>query len=169
MSIRMKAKTLSSEERKALLECTVCECPRVAERARVVLLFHDGERTARIIARTGLSRPTVCKWIRCYTEKGIEGLKGERSPGRPPVYREELVAILIQAINVSPRSCGISSDTWTIRQLEQYLNASLGISIRRSRIHEVLQENGYRWTMCSGRGGEWRKNQGEHCSVDHTW
>ena len=52
-------------------------------RARIVLLASEGLGTGAIVARTGVSKPTVILWKRRYSEGGIGALADITRPGRP--------------------------------------------------------------------------------------
>src|SRR5262249_45211181 len=56
----------------------------LAERARIVLASAEpGSGVARVAAQLGLSRMTVRKWRRRFTEAGLGGLADHGRPGRP--------------------------------------------------------------------------------------
>jgi transposase len=58
--------------------------PVRAERARIVLASAEpGSGVARVSAELGLSRMTVRKWRRRFTEAGLGGLTDHDRPGRP--------------------------------------------------------------------------------------
>src|SRR5260370_42081182 len=63
-------------------------------RARIVLLAADGARTNEIVARTGLSKPTVIAWKKRYAAEGIGGLDNPPKPGRPPPAEPEPVVLV---------------------------------------------------------------------------
>jgi hypothetical protein len=51
----------------------------LARRARIVLLAGAGLGTSEIVARTGVSKPTVIFWKRRYAAEGIGGLEDRPS------------------------------------------------------------------------------------------
>jgi Winged helix-turn helix len=55
----------------------------LAQRARIVLLAAEGAGTNEIVARTGVSKPTVIAWKKRYAAEGIAGLQDRPKPGRP--------------------------------------------------------------------------------------
>jgi transposase len=58
--------------------------PMLAERARIVLASAEpGSGVARVATELGLSRMTVRKWRRRFTEAGLGGLADHHRPGRP--------------------------------------------------------------------------------------
>jgi transposase len=92
----------------------------LAARARIVLLAGDGTGTNEIVARTGLSKPTVIAWKKRYTAEGLGGLEDRPKPGRPPQVDE--VAVVLATLEPPPEKPGVTH--WSSRLLA----AQLGIS-----------------------------------------
>src|SRR5271169_6421003 len=72
----------------------------LAQRARIVLLAADGVGTSEIVARTGLSKPTVIAWKKRYAAEGIGGLDDRPKPGRPRTTDD--VAIVLATLEAPP-------------------------------------------------------------------
>jgi putative transposase len=64
-------------------------------RFRIILLAADGLGNKEISETVGLSRASVGKWRKRFSEKGLEGLHDELRPGRPRSVSDEKVAELI--------------------------------------------------------------------------
>jgi transposase len=92
----------------------------LAQRARIVLLAADGTGTNEIVARTGLSKPTVIAWKKRYAAEGLGGLEDRPKPGRPPQVDE--VAVVLATLEPPPGKLGVTH--WSSRLLA----AQLGIS-----------------------------------------
>jgi transposase len=65
----------------------------LALRARIVLLAAEGAGTNEIVARTGVSKPTVIAWKKRYAAGGIAGLQDRPKPGRPAQVDEVAVVL----------------------------------------------------------------------------
>src|SRR5436190_23287170 len=75
---------LADEDRAELARWSQGSSPMLAERARIVLASAEpGSGVARVAAELGLSRMTVRKWRRRFTEAGLGGLADHDGPGRP--------------------------------------------------------------------------------------
>jgi putative transposase len=61
-------------------------------RFRIILLAADGLGNKEISETVGLSRASVGKWRKRFSEKGLEGLHDELRPGRPRSVSDEKVA-----------------------------------------------------------------------------
>lgn len=118
---------------------------RDVERARIVLTAAEDRLAPDIGAGLGCSRSTVHAWIRRFNDSGLDGLKEGRRPGRPPTYTAEQRAGVIAAALTDPQSLGLPFASWTMDGLRVYLNEEKALAMRRSRIGEILVEEGLRW------------------------
>jgi transposase len=92
----------------------------LAQRALIVLLAADGERTSEIVARTGASKPTVSAWKKRYAVEGLGGLQDRRKPGRP--RRTDDAAIVLATLEPPPERLGVKH--WSSRLLASELGMS---------------------------------------------
>jgi putative transposase len=67
----------------------------LSTRFRIILFAADGFGNKEISEKVGLSRSSVGKWRKRYSEKGLEGLHDELRPGRPRSISDEKVAELL--------------------------------------------------------------------------
>jgi transposase len=74
----------------------------LARRARIVLLADEGVGTDEIVARVGVSKPTVIAWMKRYAAEGIAGL--EARPARPAQVDE--VAVVLRHWRRRPSGSG---------------------------------------------------------------
>ncbi len=92
----------------------------LAQRARIVLLAADGVGTNEIVARVGVSKPTVIAWKKRYAAEGIAGLQDVPKPGRPPQIDE--VAVVLATLEPPPDKLGVTH--WSSRLLGDQLGIS---------------------------------------------
>ena len=92
----------------------------LAQRARIVLLAADGHGTGEIVARVGVSKPTVIAWRRRYQAEGLAGLADRPKPGRPAVVDE--ARVVVATLEAPPARLGVTH--WSSRLLA----AKLGLS-----------------------------------------
>jgi transposase len=88
---------------------------------------------------------TVRLWITRFNAHGLDGLRDRRRGGRPPTYPPEHVGAVIAASLTDPQTLGLPFASWTLDRLAAYLHEERGITMKRSRIGEVLQAEGLRW------------------------
>jgi len=92
----------------------------LAQRALIVLLAADGAGTSEIVARTGVSKPTVSAWKKRYAVEGLGGLQDRRKPGRP--RRTDDAAIVLATLETPPERLGVKH--WSSRLLAGELGMS---------------------------------------------
>lgn len=118
---------------------------RLRDRARMCWLASEGQRVSTIKAELGVADGTVRLWIRRFNALGLDGLRDRRRDGRPARYPPEAVGELIAASLTDPQVLDLPFASWTLDRLAAYLHESKGITMKRSRIGEILQREGLRW------------------------
>jgi transposase len=118
---------------------------RLVQRAQLLLGLLDGECPSAIARRLGVTRPTVYAWIDRFNAEGVDGLHDRPRPGRPPTYTADQRAEVLAAALTKPEDLGLPFGCWTLDRLQAYLNEHKGIAIKRSRIDEILLDEGLRW------------------------
>src|SRR5512135_3204243 len=138
---------LSAEERQALehLASSRTAQARLVERARILLAVADGRRPSQLAKQSGVSRPTVYTWIHRFNDQGLSGLDDRPRSGRPHTYTAEQRAEVIATALTDPKRLALPFGCWTLDRLQASLNEQKGIPIKRSRIDEILLEEGLRW------------------------
>jgi transposase len=92
-----------------------------------------------------LCTATVRFWIKRFNVAGIGGLNDEPREGRPPTYTPDEVSEVVALSLTDPQTLHLPFASWTLDRLETYLNEVKGIGMKRSRIDEVLRNEGLRW------------------------
>jgi transposase len=118
---------------------------RLRDRARMCWLASEGQRVSAIKAELGVADGTVRLWITRFNTDGLAGLRDRRREGRPATYPPEAVGALIAASLTDPQVLGLPFASWTLDRLATYLHETQGITMKRSRIGEILQREGLRW------------------------
>lgn len=118
---------------------------RLVQRAQLLLGVRDGERPSAVARRLGVTRPTVYACITRFNEAGMDGLQDRPRAGRPPTYTAQQRAEVIAAARTKPQELGLPFGSWTLDRLQAYLNEHKSIAIKRSRIDEILLDEGLRW------------------------
>ncbi len=118
---------------------------RLVERARIVGLAQQGERVPTIADVLGVSVPVVRRWVERFNAQGVAGLADAPRSGRPAAYPPDAVGDLIATSLTNPDDLGLPFGSWTLDRLAAYLAEEKGITMKRSRISEILQAEGLRW------------------------
>ena len=95
--------------------------------------------------RLGISRKSYYKYRARFECEGLDGLQDQPRSGRPPTYTPEQTAAVIATALTKPQTLGLPFPSWTLDRLAVYLHEAKGIAIQRSRIDEILLQEGLRW------------------------
>jgi transposase len=118
---------------------------RTVERAKIVWLASQGLLAPAIGKELRLTAKTVRLWVKRFNACGVAGLEDVARSGRPTTYTTEEVGEVVAAALTNPQSLGLPFASWTLDRLAAYLNETKGIGIKRSRIDEILLDEGLRW------------------------
>ena len=143
----IKLRTLSTEEQEAIekLAHSRTVSVRLVERARIILLAHQGSRVPAIAQQLQLTAITVRTWLKRFNAAGLAALTDKQRSGRPATYTPPQVAEVIATSLTPPEQLGLPFASWTLDRLAAYLNDHKGIAIKRSRIDDLLIAEGLRW------------------------
>jgi len=118
---------------------------RLRERARICWHSHEGRCVREIVTDLRLNEKTVRRWIQRFNAQGLPGLTDAPRQGRPTTYTTQEVGTVIATSLIPPDDLGLPFGSWTLDRLVAYLAETHGITMRRSRIGEILQAEGVRW------------------------
>lgn len=118
---------------------------RLVERAQIIELAKAGHTIPQIMQQLHLSEPTVRKWWKRFEQEGPSGLEDSERLGAPPHYNAEQKAKVVEVALTDPKSLNVGFPCWTFERLATYIQERLGISMKKTRIFEILQEEGLRW------------------------
>src|SRR5512135_2557264 len=147
MTAKVTLRPLTDEEQQAIakLAQTRTAPARLVDRARIIQAAAQGQSPGQSAASLGCSRPTVYVWIRRFNDQGLPGLEERPRWGRPHTYSVEQRAEVLATALTDPKSLGLPFGCWTLDRLQAYLNEQKGIPIKRSRIDEILRDEGFCW------------------------
>ncbi len=145
MTLRLRP--LSEEEAKAIKKWSHSrtEAARLVQRATIIHLASEGQTVPQIAQAMGVGQKMVRLWLKRFAEQGLVGLQDTPRSGSPSTYGAEVKAQIIATAMTPPRELGLSFSSWTFDRLATYVQEVLGIGIKRTRIFEILQEEGLRW------------------------
>jgi transposase len=118
---------------------------RLVERAKIIRLASEGEPVSQIAEAMDVNEKTVRKWLKRFGKQGVEGLTDAPRSGAPSRYTPEVKARIIAAALTNPREVGRKFNCWTFERLAVYVREELGFAIKKTRIFEILHEEGLRW------------------------
>ena len=142
-----QVRDVTEEERQSIkrLAHSRTAATRTVERARVVHAALEGKQVEEIAAHLGLARATVYLWLHRFEAKGLSGLEDAPRGGRPPTYTREQVGTIVATALTDPQTLDLPFKSWSLDRLVTYLSEQQGITMKRSRLNEVLLTEGLRW------------------------
>jgi transposase len=108
-------------------------------------LAKEGQMIPQIMQQFHLSEPTVRKWWKRFEQQGLAGLEDAPRSGAPSRYTPENKARVLEAALTRPADLNLGFTCWTFDRLAVYVREHLGIQMKKTRIFEILQEEGLRW------------------------
>jgi len=153
---RLQVRAVTHEERQVIKRLAYARTApaRVVERAQVVHAALEGATVEEIAVRLGLARNTVYLWLHRFETRGLAGLEDQPRRGRPPTYSREQVGEIVATALTDPQTLHLPFQSWTLDRLVAYLSEQKGITMRRSRLNEVLLTEGLRWRKQESWFGE---------------
>lgn len=143
----LKLRTLTDDERTTVerLAHSRTAPARQVERAQIIWHLQRGGSVPSVAAHLRLHKQTVRDWLKRFNKDGLSGLDDLPRKGKPPTYtpeeRAEVIALALQ----NPQELDLPFACWTLDRLVAYLQEHKQISIKRSRVSELLIEEGLRW------------------------
>lgn len=111
---------------------------RQVERAQTVWQPYPGSSVTAIADHLCLNPQTVHDWLKRFNAQGLPDLEDCPSSGKPPTYTPQEAGEIIAAALSNPQELDLPFAYWTLNQLVAYLNENKSLTIKRSRISELL-------------------------------
>jgi transposase len=87
----------------------------------------------------------VRKWFKRFDAHGLAGLEDAPRSGAPSRYTAQNKARVVATARTRPAALGLPYGSWTFERLANYLHEELGLTMKKTRIFEILQEEGLKW------------------------
>jgi transposase len=145
MTLHLRELTPDEQSTLAKLAHSRTAPARTVERARILWQASRGDATSTIAAGLHLDAETVRKRLHRFNSEGLAALTDKPRCGRPATYSAEQVATVIAAALTKPQTLGLPFASWTLDRLATYLHEHKGIALKRSRLDEILLQEGLRW------------------------
>src|SRR6266487_4856210 len=143
----LRLRPLTEEEERVIskLARSQSASKRLVERAKIIQLAKEGQTIPQIMRQLHLSEQMVRKWWKRFEQQGVAGLEDAPRPGAPSRYTAENKARVLEAALTRPKDLNLGFTCWTFERLAAYVKEQLGMQMKKTRIFEILQEEGLRW------------------------
>lgn len=126
---------------------------RVLQRAQIVYLAAQGRTIPEIAREAGTSAATARTWLARFARAGVLGLVDLQRPGPRPLYDAATRATIARVASRAPSAFGFPDPTWTLDTLHSYLQSNHGVTISRSRLHDLLRDTAIDWRSPDATAG----------------
>jgi putative transposase len=131
---------VTEEEREELLALTRKRTipQRIGQRARMILLFAEGETSGSIATIVGVAENTVKSWVERWTERSnlsiLERFREKERSGAPPKYTVEQITAIMALACEKPAASGRSISKWSLGELRKEI-------IKREIVKEISKKS----------------------------
>jgi transposase len=143
----LRLRSLNEEEERVIrkLAHSRTASARLVQRAKIIELARGGQTIPQIMQQLHVSEHLVRKWWKRFEQQGLAGLEDAPRPGAPSRYTPDNKARVLEAALTRPSDLNLGFTCWTFERLAAYVHEHLGIHMKKTRIFEILQEEGLRW------------------------
>jgi len=107
---------------------------KLRDRLQIVLLAHKGRRHKDIAADLAVNRKTVQRWLNAFLERGLDGLRPRKAPGKAGNIPAELAGEIRAWVIGGPASVGLDRANWTYEAIADHLHKAKGIQTSKSAV-----------------------------------
>ncbi len=152
----LKLRALTAEEERFIptLVRSRTASVRLVERAKIIEQANLGQTIPEIAATLHVREATVRKWFKRFDEQGLAGLEDAPRSGAPSRYTVENRAQVLEVAATAPAKLDQPFHCWSLKRLQIYLKEEKGLSMKQSRIRQLLHTEGLRWYKQEGWFGE---------------
>jgi transposase len=127
---------------------------RLVERAKIIEQASCGQSIPQIAQSMQLNEKTIRKWFKRFAEQGLAGLDDAPRSGAPLTYTVENQAVVLAVAATAPSRLDQPFHCWSLKRLQIYLKEEKGLTMKQSRIRQLLHAEGLRWRKQEGWFGE---------------
>jgi transposase len=152
----LQLRELTEEEQRVIHTLTRSRTAsiRLVERAKIIEQASQGKTIQDIAAMLHLKEDTVRKWFKRFATQGLAGLEDAPRSGAPPRYTVENQALVLEVAATAPCKLKQPFHCWSLKRLQTYLKEEKGLTMKVSRIRQLLHAEGLRWRKQEGWFGE---------------
>jgi transposase len=142
---------------------------KLRDRLQIVLMAHRGRARQDIAADLGVHRKTVSRWLNAYCDRGLDGLRPRKAPGKPATIPAALADEVRRWVIEGPAKQGLDRANWTHTELADQLRRAQGVRTSRSAVQRFCAKIGirlYRPTYHYERGDPERQARAQEDLAD---
>jgi transposase len=117
---------------------------KLRDRLQIVLLAHKGRRHKDIAADLCVNRKTVQRWLNAFLERGLDGLRPRKAPGKTGNIPADLADEIKAWVIAGPAGVGLDRANWTHEEIADHLRKAKGVKTSKSAVQRFCAKIGVR-------------------------
>jgi transposase len=129
--------------------------PKYKDRIQIIRLASRDRPHKDIASDLAITPRSVQRWLNAYLERGLDGIRPRKAPGKPGKIPAELADEIKRWVIEGPAKQGLDRANWTHEELADHLYKTKGIKTSRSAVQRFCSKIGigvYRPTYHHERG-----------------
>jgi transposase len=118
--------------------------PKYRDRIQIVRLASRDRPHQEIARDLAVTPRTVQRWLNAYLERGLDGIRPRKAPGKPGKIPAELADELKRWVTEGPAKQGLDRASWTHEELADHLLKAKGIRTSRPAVGRFCRKLGIR-------------------------
>ena len=114
----------------------------LVKRTTALLELGERRRVPEVAARLGVGVATLYRWLAAFILHGLDSLRPQRSPGRPPKLTPTQRARLYDLVVAGPLAAGYPSGCWSCLLLADLIQREFGRTYSQHYIATLLRNLG---------------------------
>lgn len=124
--------------------------PKTRDRLEMLRLANAGWSVPKVARHFALTQSRARHWVKAFLQGGFDALDNKTSPGPKRKLTSEIVEHLKQVVGQDGR-------TWTAPQVMTWLQEQYGLSVNRTWLCEVMNQNGMSYKRTTRHVGHKQK------------
>jgi transposase len=118
--------------------------PKYRDRIQIVRLASRDRPHEDVAAEMAVTPRTVQRWLNAYLERGLQGIRPRKAPGKPGKIPAELAEEVKRWVIEGPAKQGLDRANWTHEELADHLLKAKGIRTSRPAVGRFCRKLGIR-------------------------
>jgi transposase len=118
--------------------------PKYRDRIQIVRLASPDRPHEDVAADLAITTRSVQRWLNAYLERGLDGIRPRKAPGKPGKIPAELADELKRWVIEGPAAQGLDRANWTHEELADHLLKAKGIRTSRPAVGRFCRKLGIR-------------------------
>lgn len=112
-------------------------------RRQAIRLLKAGKPLSAVARALSASVSSVFRWYQTYQTKGLEGLRPQPTPGRPPKLSKAQKGKLVKLLLKGPLAAGYRTDLWTLKRVTEVIDKHFGVQYHPCHVWKLLVSLGW--------------------------